>query len=250
MQAPKLMGSAAGTGELFELSEHIWEALHHINAAALVMGIVALAILVVSKRLVPKFPMAVVLMVTGALFTYFGPVKEWGVPTLSAVEPGMPRWYIPDFEAVFSVQKASEVIVLSLSVAVVIMAETLLAENNFAQKNGYRIDDNTELLAFSIGNMAAAFTGCCPINGSVSRTAMSEQYEGKTQLTGLVAKDGGGLFLLVYLILVLTFGSRRLSYQRSWVPRSFIWQRDCGRSAGQNFSYLLVLFSEYLFWVR
>lgn len=143
MQAPKLMGSAAGTGELFELSEHIWEALHHI--------------------------------------------KEWGVPTLSAVEPGMPRWYIPDFEAVFSVQKASEVIVLSLSVAVVIMAETLLAENNFAQKNGYRIDDNTELLAFSIGNMAAAFTGCCPINGSVSRTAMSEQYEGKTQLTGLVA---------------------------------------------------------------
>ena len=33
--------------------------------------------------------MAVVLMVTGALFTYFGPVKEWGVPTLSAVEPGM-----------------------------------------------------------------------------------------------------------------------------------------------------------------
>ena len=151
------------------------------------MGIVALAILVVSKRLVPKFPMAVVLMVTGALFTYFGPVKEWGVPTLSAVEPGMPRWYIPDFEAVFSVQKASEVIVLSLSVAVVIMAETLLAENNFAQKNGYRIDDNTELLAFSIGNMAAAFTGCCPINGSVSRTAMSEQYEGKTQLTGLVA---------------------------------------------------------------
>lgn len=89
MQVPKLMGSAAGTGELFELSEHIWEALHHINAAALVMGIVALAILVVSKRLVPKFPMAVVLMVTGALFTYFGPVKEWGVPTLSAVEPGM-----------------------------------------------------------------------------------------------------------------------------------------------------------------
>lgn len=42
-------------------------------------------------------------------------------------------------------------------------------------------------MAFSIGNMAAAFTGCCPINGSVSRTAMSEQYEGKTQLTGLVA---------------------------------------------------------------
>ena len=39
------------------------------------------------------------------------------------------------------------------------MAETLLAENNFAQKNGYRIDDNTELLAFSIGKYGCGFYG-------------------------------------------------------------------------------------------
>ena len=68
-----------------------------------------------------------------------------------------------------------------------IMAETLLAENNFANKNGYRLDDNQEILAFSMGNFLAAFTGCCPINGSVSRTAMGEQYQAKTQLTGIVA---------------------------------------------------------------
>ena len=59
------------------------------------------------------------------------------------------------------------------------MAETLLAENNFAQKNGYRINDDQELLAFAAGNLVAALTGCCPINGSVSRTAMGEQYQGK-----------------------------------------------------------------------
>ena len=56
-----------------------------------------------------------------------------------------------------------EAVTISLSVAVVIMAETLLAENNFAQKNGYRINDNQEILAFSAGNFVAAFTGCCPI---------------------------------------------------------------------------------------
>ena len=80
-----------------------------------------------------------------------------------------------------------EVVTISLSVAVVIMAETLLAENNFAQKNGYRINDNQELLAFAVGNLVAALTGCCPINGSVSRTAMGEQYQGKTQLMSIVA---------------------------------------------------------------
>ena len=71
-----------------------------------------------------------------------------------------------------------------------------LAENNFAQKNRYRINDNQELLAFSLGNFAAALTGCCPINGSVSRTAMGEQYQGKTQLTGIVA----GISMMILLL--------------------------------------------------
>ena len=75
------------------------------------------------------------------------------------------------------------------------MAETLLAENSFAQKNRYQINDNQEIMAFSLGNFAAAFTGCCPINGSVSRTAMGEQYQAKTQLTGLVA--GGSMIILL-----------------------------------------------------
>ena len=84
------------------------------------------------------------------------------------------------------------------------MAETLLAENNFAQKNGYRINDNQELLAFAVGYLVAALTGCCPSNGSVSRTAMGEQYQGKTQLMSIVA----GLSM----ILLLLFGTGFIGY--------------------------------------
>ena len=172
MQVPKLMGGTAGVGELFELAEHIAETL--------------------SKKVMPKFPMAVALMAAGALMTRFLPVREWGVQTLAAVEPGMPEWSIPDFSAI----APKDAIITSLSVAVVIMAETLLAENSFAQKNGYKIDDNQEIFAFSMGNFVAAFTGCCPINGSVSRSAMGEQYQAKTQLTGIVA----GLSMIILLL--------------------------------------------------
>ena len=124
--------------------------------------------------------------------TRFLPVREWGVQTLAAVEPDMPEWSIPDFSAI----APKDAIITSLSVAVVIMAETLLAENSFAQKNGYKIDDNQEIFAFSMGNFVAAFTGCCPINGSVSRSAMGEQYQAKTQLTGIVA----GLSMIILLL--------------------------------------------------
>lgn len=192
MQVPKLMGGTAGVGELFELAEHIAETLKTINLPSLVIGLTALFILLVSKKVMPKFPMAVALMAAGALMTRFLPVREWGVQTLAAVEPGMPECSIPDFSAI----APKDAIITSLSVAVVIMAETLLAENSFAQKNGYKIDDNQEIFAFSMGNFVAAFTGCCPINGSVSRSAMGEQYQAKTQLTGIAA----GLSMIVLLL--------------------------------------------------
>lgn len=200
MQVPKLMGGSPGTGELPELLEQIFVTAKSVHIPSLVLGIAALVILVTGKKLAPKFPMAVVLMAAGAVLTRFCPSLMEGIQTLHAVDPGLPAWSIPQILSV----PLAEVITISLSIAVVIMAETLLAENSFAMKNGYRVDNNQELLAFSIGNFSAAFTGCCPINGSVSRTAMSEQYQGKTQMTGIIA----GLTM----ILVLLFGTGFIGY--------------------------------------
>ena len=193
MQVPKIMGGTSGTGELPELVEHIIDTGKDINMPSIYIGIVALIILLVSKKIMSKFPMAVVLMVIGVIMTKFMPLQQWGVKTLDSVALGLPSWKVPDFGA----YTMTDLVMISLSVAVVIIAETLLAENSFAQKNGYRINDNQEILAFALGNFVAAFTGCCPINGSVSRTAMGEQYQGKTQLTGIVAGFSMMLLLLV-----------------------------------------------------
>lgn len=192
MQLPKLMGGSAGTGELPELALHIAKTFPDMNVPSLILGLVSLGILLVTKKHWPKIPFAVFLMAIGALMTKFLPLEAFGVHTLSKVEPGLPVWRLPDLSLI----PMKEAVTISLSVAVVIMAETLLAENNFAQKNGYRIDDNQEIRAFSMGNLVASLTGCCPINGSVSRTAMGEQYQSKTQLTGIVA----GLSMIVVLL--------------------------------------------------
>ena len=192
MQIPKLFGGSAGVGEFFELAVHIGESLEKLNLPSLLLGLFALFILLLSKKLIPKFPMAVLLMAAGACMAKFLPLRKWGVVTLSAVDPGLIPFALPDL----SVIPVREAVTISLSVAIVIMAETLLAENSFAQKNGYRINDNQEIFAFAMGNLIAALTGCCPINGSVSRTAMGEQYQARTQLTGIVA----GISMLVLLL--------------------------------------------------
>lgn len=183
MQIPKLLGHAAGTGELFELAEYLLEACRDIHRLSLLLGVLSLAILLVFKKLFPKFPMAILIMALGAAASVLFDLAGKGVACLSAVEPGLSPLRLPDLRLLDPVEGLG----LSLSVALVIMAETLLAENSFALKNDYRLQDNREIFSFSLANFAAALVGCCPVNGSVSRSSMNEQFGGHSQLVSLVA---------------------------------------------------------------
>lgn len=183
MQIPKLLGGTAGTGELPELLCHLAETAMHVNGVSLCLGAAALAILIVGKRFVPRFPMAVAVMIAGVFLTGFCHVDDYGVTLLAQVKTGLPGLFLPDLSRIEFTVVAGR----GLMVAVVIMAETLLAENNFAAKNGYRLDDRQEILACAAGNIASAAVGCCPVNGSISRTSMNEQYGGKTQAVSLTA---------------------------------------------------------------
>ena len=197
MQIPKILGSPAGVGELPELIHHMAEACSHINGVSVVLGVSSLAVLLLGKKFIPKFPMSVAVMAAGAVLTLLVHIQDYGVVLLDQVETGLPGLFLPDLSQVDLIQAAGR----GLMVAVVIMAETLLSENNFAGKNGYRLDDRQEILACAAGNIAAAAVGCCPVNGSISRTSMNEQYGGKTQAVSVTA----GLVMAVILLCATGF---------------------------------------------
>ena len=197
MQIPKILGGKAGSGELPELAHHIFETCKEINWLSVVLGVGALVILRLAGKLIPKFPMAIVIMAVGVVATLLFRVDERGVVLLDAVESGLPKFHMFQFAGIDWTQAAGR----SLMIAAVIMSETLLSENNFALKNGYKIDENKEILACSMGNLAAACVGCCPVNGSISRTSMNEQYEGKTQAVSITA----GAVMAVVLVCATGF---------------------------------------------
>lgn len=85
--------------------------------------------------------MSIVIMILGVLSTTCFHVQDHGVVLLQAVKPGLPSFIIPKFGDVALTQAVGR----GLMVAVVIMAETLLAENNFAFKNGYKLNDRQEI---------------------------------------------------------------------------------------------------------
>ena len=194
MQVPKLFGGAAGTGELVPLLRHIAEELPNFHPLSAVLGFGTVIVILASKKLWPKFPMPVVLMAVGVLLTAALHIDRLGVKLLPAVPRGLPRFSIPDVTLLAG--RAQPIAVLSLTIALVVMAQTLLATNSYAQRYDYPVDNRRELLAYAVMELAACTTGCCPVNGSVSRSGMADQFGCKSQLMSLTA---AAVMLLVLL---------------------------------------------------
>ncbi len=202
MQVPKLFGGTAGTGELIELILHITDQLKYFNVLSAVLGFGTVVIILVCKKYMPKFPMSVVLMVLGAMATAFLHIDRFGVKHLPHVDAGFPKLSIPDVTLLRD--NTSEIVVLGLTCALVIMAQTLLATNNYANRYGYKVDNNREVLAYSLANVASAVSGGCPLNGSVSRTGIADQFGCKTQLMSVTAA--------VTMLVVVLFATPLLEY--------------------------------------
>ena len=183
MQIPKLMGSSAGSGEIIELAEYIYSAARNIHWLSLLLGIITLLVIRLCKKFIPKFPIAILVMFLAVLCTIFLHIDTYGVQLLASVNRGLPALTFPDFSQIDLTQAAGRGLMISL----VVMAETLLAENNFAFRNGYPLEDRQEILACAAGNIASAIVGSCPVNGSISRTSMNEQYSGHSQVVSITA---------------------------------------------------------------
>ena len=194
MQIPKLMGSSAGSGEIIELAEHIYAAGQDFHGLSLGLGLGTLLIIRICKKWIPKFPIAILIMAAGVVSTVYFHVDAKGVALLDSVGTGLPPFFIPDFSQVDLTQAVGRGLMISL----VVMAETLLAENNFAFRNGYNLNDRQEILACAAGNVASAFVGSCPVNGSISRTSMNEQYGGHSQVVSIAAGITMAILLLFF----------------------------------------------------
>lgn len=204
MQVPKLFGGSPGIGEAPELIRHIIEQLPSVNGYSLLMGLGVIAVIVLFRHIAPKIPMSVIMMAVGMVLTLLLPLADNGVKLLPEVPGGLSAPIFPLTGV--SLDELTDLLFHSLSIAAVILAESLLASKSNAVKDGYELRPNREILAYAVGNLAAAFAGCCPTNGSVSRTGIVRQFGVKSQWMSVFAS--------LTMLLVLLFGTGLIA----WLP--------------------------------
>ena len=70
-----------------ELLHHLAEAVAHVSWPSLFLGLLSLAVLLLGKRFIPRFPMAIAVMAAGVVLTGIFHVQDYGVALLDQVDP-------------------------------------------------------------------------------------------------------------------------------------------------------------------
>ena len=194
MQIPRLFGGTAGIGEAPELIRHIIMQSDAFEPMSFLTGVSVIAVLILFRRIAPRIPMSVIIMACGVILSCCVPLTDYGIKLLPKTEAGLPPIRLP-FSA-FDIELLSDLLFDSLSIAAVILSESLLASRSNAVKDGYRLNANREILSYSVANFAASLSGCCPVNGSVSRTGIVRQFGAGSQWLSVFAAGSMVLVLL------------------------------------------------------
>ncbi|MBC1728336.1 SulP family inorganic anion transporter [Listeria seeligeri] len=182
-QIPKIMGLKESGDSFFSSLGIIFGQFFQSNWLSLAMGVVTIIIVISCKKLIPKVPMSLVVLIIGTMAAYFFKLDQYNVDIVGKIPVGFPSLGLPDFAA----SSWTLAIGGGLVCAIATFAGSLLPSESFAMRNKYTIDDNRELFAYGASNFVAAFSGCPPASASVSRTAANEQFRGKTQMVSIVA---------------------------------------------------------------
>ena len=191
-------------GKLFGLSisarnplSRLWEVLHEldtVSGATMLVAAVALAAVLILRRVVPRLPGTLLVVVAGIGLSWALDLSSHGVDIVGPIPSGLPGFAVPT-------PPLGEVIRLlpaAFGIFLVSFADGILTARSFAGNRNQHIRASQEILAFGAGNAAAGLTQGFSIGASGSRTAVSDAMGVRTQISGLVS---AGTIVVILLFL-------------------------------------------------
>ena len=156
-----------------------------INWQGVLIGVIALAILIVWPMIFKKIPGSfIAVVVTAAIVEIF----HWDVNTIGKsfenIQAGLPPVSVN--LAMFSFENIRGQFTNAVTIAFLAGVESLLSAVVADSMIGSKHRPNAELVAQGLGNMASACLGGIPATGAIARTAANIKNGGRTPIAGMV----------------------------------------------------------------
>lgn len=194
------------TVETAEKVEAIAHSITTINWQALLMGVIALAILIVWPKISKKIPGSLIAVVVGVVVVKVFDMEVNTVGDLYTISRDLPKFALPEF----SFATVKQLIPSAFTIAILAGIESLLScvvsDGMIKDKH----NSNTELIAQGVGNICSGLFGGIPATGAIARTAANVKNGGRTPVAGIVH----ALVLLLVLVVLMPYAA--------WIPMPVI----------------------------
>jgi SulP family sulfate permease len=191
-QLDKLFGVRLEHNDFFPRLAELAGKLHQAHGPTLLFGSGLLAVIVTLRRVAPKIPSALVVVVAAIAASLALRLEGRGVAVVGAFPSGLPSFALPatDWRDIHTLLPAA------IGIALLTYTEGILLARAFAAKNGYEVNPNQELTALGLADVFTGLFQGFSVTGSQARTTINDSAGGKTQVASLVAAVVLILFLL------------------------------------------------------
>jgi MFS superfamily sulfate permease-like transporter len=157
--------------------------LGNVSVTTLAVGAGALVVLFAVERFAPRVPGGLVVLVLGIGTSAVLDLSTHGVAIIGDIPSGLPSVAVPQLR----LEDMWVLLPSAIGMLLVIYSEALGAASTFADKHGYRLDSNQEMIALGLANIGSAFLGGLAGGGSLSQTAVNDGAGARTQVSTLFA---------------------------------------------------------------
>ena len=171
------------SAEFLAQIEALWAAKATLNPYALLIGLATMALILILRRIAPRFPGLVVAI---GLASALAAIAALPVDTIfsrfGTLPSTLPLPSLPQITAA----RMIELLPSALIIAFLASVESLLSAMVADKMIGSRHRPNAEVLAQGFANIGSALFGGLPATGAIARTATNVRAGGKTPVAGLV----------------------------------------------------------------
>jgi sulfate permease, SulP family len=191
-QLGKLFGIKTQGDAFFSKLWSIITQLGQTHWLTLAVGLALIAFLLMLRRISPKIPGPVIVVVLTTLASWLFHLDTHGVSVVGQIPAGLPKPTIPNIK--FS--DIGNLLPAAFSLTLLAYVTGIIPARAIAEKYRETVDTNQEFIAMGIANLAAGFSQGFIAAGSQSRTSVNDAAGGKTQLVSLVA----AVLLIIFLL--------------------------------------------------
>ena len=185
--------------ETLEKLSEVVHTFHTINLAAVGVGGLALAILILWPMAFKKVPASLIAVVVTAAAVRLLNLPVNTIGDLYTISSALPQLSVP----AMSYETVAAVLPDAFTIAVLAAIESLLSAVVADEMIGARHNSNMELVAQGIGNAASALFGGIPATGAIARTAANIKNGGRSPVAGMVH----AVILLLVLVLLMPYAA-------------------------------------------